>query len=214
MKFFKTRSLLLILLINISFAQEDAAEYKIEMIIFKYNDFQTNETFNTKLKIPDKNIVYLFDEASLFSKTEYSNFSNMSEFYKDLFDNIYSLDINKLPKPLYRDNDNLTILNKLKNKIGSGKDYTLIDSKSWIQTIPDNESIDYLSYQSQNNYGFLIKLYKKRFMHIDLKAYLGNLYTRSPNITIFIDNEKRIFNEEIHFFDHPYFGVVVSVNEI
>ena len=214
MKFFKKRSLLLILLINISFAQEDAAEYKIEMIIFKYNDFQTNETFNTKLKIPDKNIVYLFDEASLFSKTEYSNFSNMSEFYKDLFDNIDSLDINKLPKPLYRDNDNLTILNKLKNKIGSGKDYTLIDSKSWIQTIPDNESIDYLSYQSQNNYGFLIKLYKKRFMHIDLKAYLGDLYTKSPNITIFIDNEKRIFNEEIHFFDHPYFGVVVSVNEI
>ena len=214
MKFFKKRSLLLILLINISFAQEDAAEYKIEMIIFKYNDFQTNETFKTKLKITDKNIVYLFDEASLFSKTEYSNFSNMSEFYKDLFDNIDSLDINKLPKPLYRDNDNLTILNKLKNKIGSDKDYTLIDSKSWIQTIPDNESIDYLSYQSQNNYGFLIKLYKKRFMHIDLKAYLGNLYTRSPNITIFIDNEKRIFNEEIHFFDHPYFGVVVSVNEI
>ena len=214
MKFFKKRSLLLILLINISFAQEDAAEYKIEMIIFKYNDFQTNETFKTKLKIPDKNIVYLFDEASLFSKTEYSNFSNMSEFYKDLFDNIDSLEINKLPKPLYRDYDNLTVLNELKNKIGNDKDYILLDSKSWIQTIPDNESIDYLSYQSQNNYGFLIKLYKKRFMHIDLKAYLGNLYTRSPNITIFIDNEKRIFNEEIHFFDHPYFGVVVSVNEI
>ena len=214
MKFFKKRSLLLILLINISFAQEDKAEYKIELIIFKFTDFQTNETFKTKLKIPDKNIVYLFDEASLFSKTEYSNFSNMSEFYKDLFDNIDSLDINKLPKPLYRDYDNLTVLNELKNKIGNDKDYILLDSKSWIQTIPDNESIDYLSYQSQNNYGFLIKLYKKRFMHIDLKAYLGDLYTKSPNITIFIDNEKRIFNEEIHFFDHPYFGVVVSVNEI
>ena len=51
-------------------------------------------------------------------------------------------------------------------------------------------------------------------MHIDLKAYLGDFYTKNPNITIFIDNEKRIFNEEIHFFDHPYFGVVVSVNEI
>ena len=138
----------------------------------------------------------------------------MSEFYKDLFNNIDSLDINKLPKPLYRDHDDLTVLNELKNKIGNDKDYILLDSKSWIQTIPDNESIDYLSYQSQNNYGFLIKLYKKRFMHIDLKAYLGDLYTKNPNITIFIDNEKRIFNEEIHFFDHPYFGVVVSVNEI
>ncbi len=214
MKFFKKRSLLLILLINISFAQEDKAEYKIELIIFKFTDIQTDETFKTKLKIPDKNIIYLFDEASLFSKTENSNFSNMSEFYKDLFNNIDSLDINKLPEPLYRDYDNLTVLNELKNKIGNDKDYILLDSKSWIQTIPDNESIDYLSYQSQNNYGFLIKLYKKRFMHIDLKAYLGDLYTKSPNITIFIDNEKRIFNEEIHFFDHPYFGVVVSVNEI
>ena len=54
MKFFKKRSLLLILLINISFAQEDAAEYKIELIIFKYMDFETNETFNTKLKVPNK----------------------------------------------------------------------------------------------------------------------------------------------------------------
>ena len=184
MKFFKKRSLLLILLINISFAQEDTAEYKIELIIFKYIDFQTNETFKTKLKIPDKDIVYLFDETSLFDRTEHSNFSN------------------------------LTVLNKLKNKIGNDKDYILLDSKSWIQTIPDIESSDFLSYQSQNNYGFLIKLYKKRFMHIDLKAYLGNLHTKSSNITIFIDNEKRIFNEEIHFFDHPHFGVIVAVNEI
>ena len=55
MKFFKKRSLLLILLTNISFAQEDTAEYKIELIIFKFTDFQTNETFKTKLKVPDKN---------------------------------------------------------------------------------------------------------------------------------------------------------------
>mgnify|MGYP001188577109 CR=1 FL=1 len=214
MKFFKKRFLLLILLTNISFAQEDTAEYKVELIIFKYIDFKTNETFKTKLKIPDKNIVYLFDETSLFDRTEHSNFSNMSEFYIDLFSNIDSLDIKKSPKPLYRDNDNLTVLNKLKNKIENDKDYILLDSKSWIQTIPDIEFSDFLSYQSQNNYGFFIKLYKKRFMHIDLKAYLGNLNTKSSNITIFIDNEKRIFNDEIHFFDHPYFGVVVSVNEI
>ena len=169
---------------------------------------------NTKLKVPNKDLVYLYDEGSLSNKTEHSNFSNMSEFYIDLFNNIDSLNIKKLPKPLYRDNDNFTVLNKLKNKIENDKDYILLDSKSWIQTIPDIEFSDFLSYQSQNNYGFLIKLYKKRFMHIDLKAYLGNLHTKSSNITIFIDNEKRIFNEEIHFFDHPYFGVVGSVSEI
>ena len=51
-------------------------------------------------------------------------------------------------------------------------------------------------------------------MHIDLKAYLGNLDARNSKINIFIDEEKRIFNDEIHFFDHPYFGVVVAVSEV
>ena len=214
MKFFKKKSLLLIFLTNISFAQEDSAEYKIELIIFKYVDFETNETFNTKLKIPNEDLVYLYDEASLSDKTEHSNFSNMSEFYTNLFNNVDEINIKKLPKPLYRDNDNLNVLNKLKGKIADDKNHILLYTKSWIQTIPDIESSNFLSYQSQNNYGFLIKFYKKRFMHIDLKAYLGNSYTKNYNIKSFIDNEKRIFNEEIHFFDHPYFGVVVSVSEI
>ena len=26
--------------------------------------------------------------------------------------------------------------------------------------------------------------------------------------------EKRIFNEEIHYFDHPYFGAIVSIKKI
>jgi len=65
MKFFKKRSLLLILLINISFAQEDAAEYKIELIIFKYMDFETNETFNTKLKVPNKDLVSEWAKANI-----------------------------------------------------------------------------------------------------------------------------------------------------
>ena len=103
---------------------------------------------------------------------------------------------------------------KRKNKIDKESEYVLIDSKSWIQTIPEYDYSKYLTYQSQNNYGFLIKFYKKRFMHIDLKAYLGNLDARNSKINIFIDEEKRIFNDEIHFFDHPYFGVVVAISEV
>ena len=104
-----------------------------------------NETFNTKLKVPNKDLVYLYDEGSLFDKTEHSNFSNMSEFYKNLFNNVDEIDIKELPKPLYRDNDNLTVLNKLKSKIAKDKNYILLDTKSWIQTIPDNESSNFLS---------------------------------------------------------------------
>jgi len=110
-------------------------------------------------------------------------------------------------------------------------------------------------------------LYKKRFLHIDLKAYLGiadvsinettkdyiqkyelknmnfknkknntelNLFLPKEleNIEIldnisrkeiqknisklnkFINIDQRIFNEEIHLFDHPNFGVIVSVSRI
>lgn len=38
--------------------------------------------------------------------------------------------------------------------------------------------------------------------------------SKSKNINWFIDEDKRIFNNEIHYFDHPYFGIVLSVNEI
>jgi hypothetical protein len=38
--------------------------------------------------------------------------------------------------------------------------------------------------------------------------------SKSKNINWFIDENKRIFNNEIHYFDHPYFGIVLSVNEI
>ena len=51
-------------------------------------------------------------------------------------------------------------------------------------------------------------------MHINLKAYLGNVNSRSSNINIFIDNDKRLFNDEVHFFDHPYFGLILSINEV
>ena len=42
--------------------------------------------------------------------------------------------------------------------------------------------------------------------------FLGVL--TSEKIKWFIDEDKRIFNNEIHYFDHPYFGVVVAIKEI
>ena len=34
------------------------------------------------------------------------------------------------------------------------------------------------------------------------------------DIKIFIDEEHRIFNEEIYLFDHPEFGILFSINKI
>ena len=188
-------------------------EFKVELIIFKYTDFETNETFKSALEIPFEDIIYLSDQNSSKKEFEYSNFSNMSSYYKNLFRN-NELSLSKLPEPIFRDSSDLNILEKLKNTINQNSEYQLIDSKSWIQTIPSLESSKFLQYEDKKKYGFFLKLYKKRFMHIILKSYLGTLENSNNNIKIFIDVEKRIFDNEIHFFDHPHFGVIVSISGI
>ena len=188
-------------------------EFKVELIIFKYADFETNETFKSSLEIPFEDIIYLSDQNSSIKEFEYSNFSNMSSYYENLFSN-NELSLSILPEPIFRDSSDLNILEKLKNKINQNSEYQLIDSKSWIQTIPSLESSKFLQYEDKKKYGFFLKFYKKRFMHIVLKLYLGTLENSNNNIKIFIDVEKRIFDNEIHFFDHPHFGVIISINGI
>ena len=195
------------------FGQDNViSEFKVELIIFKYTDFETNESFKSTLEIPYEDIIYLSDQNSLKNDFEYSNFSNMSSYYKNLFNN-NKLSLSELPEPIFRDSTDLNILEKLKNKINQNSEYQLIDTKSWIQTIPSLESSKFLQYEDKNNYGFFLKFYKKRFMHIILKSYLGTL-DNSNNLKIFIDVEKRIFDNEIHFFDHPHFGVIVSISDV
>ena len=89
--------------------------------------------------------------------------------------------------------------------------YKLVDSKSWIQNITDINSSKFLHYLNKD-YGFYIKFYKKRFMHIDIKSFLNN--NKFGEKSLYINEEKRIFNEEVHFFDHPHFGLVISIEEI
>jgi len=53
------------------------SEFKVELIIFKYTDFESNETFKSTLEIPYEDIIYLSDQNSLKKEFKYSNFSNM-----------------------------------------------------------------------------------------------------------------------------------------
>ena len=165
-------------------------EYKIEMLIYKYNDIKTEENFDKELIKPSANSVIKY-------QGEANKNTNLSS------------DIN--PKTLYRDDEEIEVLKKLKKNISTDKDKTFLDSKSWIQTIPNYENSKYLSYSDTSNYGFYMKFYKKRFLHIELIGYLeeqNNIYNK------FINIEDRIFNEGVYFFDHPYFGMIVSINEI
>ena len=172
------------------------------------------------------------------------------------------------PNTWFRKNEGASTLDKLSKRIKSNNKYIHLKTLSWIHPIFDEGKSKYLHYQDNNNFGFFIRLYKNRFLHTDLKAYIGHVpideeYISSDyvelskreiykisndvkknidinlklnkeidyveiitkedkykttkkieDINIFIDESRRIFDEEIHFYDHPYFGVIILISKI
>ena len=264
-------------------AQDQVAleEYKIELIIFKNVDINTTETFDNLLILPKENVLsfyepeLLINTTNLFPKNNDSFFTKMFKNLKPSFTkNNTDEDIKKIiPNPGYwfRKNTNLKKLKKLNSKLSSNTNYKVLNSYSWIQNIENKEISKYLfEKNTENKYGYYLKFYKSRFLHIDLKAYLGiakpvdnkiitdshiksyeneilsrkteqktdekpildlnlkNEFTQVMtlpieesyenqlynDINIFIDEQKRVFDGEIHYFDHPYFGIVISIEKI
>ncbi len=261
--------------------QDELEEYKIELIIFENININTTETFNSILTLPKENVLSFYEPELLINTTELFPKNNGSFFTKMLKNlrpsftkNNTNEEVKKIiPNPGYwfRKNDNLEKLKKLNSKLLSNNNYKVLNSYSWIQNIENKEISKYLFEQNaENKYGYYLKFYKSRFLHVDLKAYIGiakpvdnkiitdshiksyeneilsrkteqntdeklildlnlkNGFTQvttlpieEPNknqlyndINIFIDEQKRIFDGEVHFFDHPYFGIVISIEKI
>jgi hypothetical protein len=179
------------------------------MLIYKYNEIKTEENFDTELIKPSANSVIKYQRET--NKNKLSNFSNISNYFENIINKNTNLSSNTYPKIFFRDDDEINILKKIEKNILNDKNKILLDSKSWIQTIPKYDDSKYLSYKNNKNYGFYIKFYQKRFMHIEL---IGFLDEKNNRYNKFINIEKRVFNEDIYFFDHPYFGMLISINEI
>ena len=283
MTFYKT-ALLIIFQSSWMLADDslDFKEYRIELIIFQYSNTNTDEVFRNNFKAPEGEILNFYNPNLQLNKKSF-NVKTQENFFTKLFKNIRPLntrnrEINKdntdikvaNPKSWYRKENNLQNLAKLNNRLSRNTNYRLLDSFSWIQNIESKDNSNYLYHEDFNKkYGFFLKFYRSRFLHTDLKAYMGllslsetdttksyidkydkkllevssntnlknnieiklnnkndfidinndkknetNRILTSEKIKWFIDEDKRIFNNEIHYFDHPYFGIVISVNEI
>jgi len=272
-------ALFLILVLDINANENIIDEYKVEIIVFKFKNIETNENFINELNLPNRNVINLVEPKLFLNKDALSNFPKNNSFFSNLLSNINPVknqqtssndEIKTIinPKNWYRESSEIDKLSKLYKNIKLNKQLIYLDSKSWIQSIDDENKSKYVFIENHDKeFGFFLKLYKKRFLHLDLKAYLGitgeqkiestqdyiknseslinnsskadqeleiDIYlpkkfesieisnkayekTQIKEATIlnkFIDIEKRIFNEEIHLFDHPYFGVIVSVSKI
>ena len=189
----------------------EISEYKIEYLIFKYVDNSTDEIFRDELSVPSDNII-IFNTLDS-DEFPYSNFSNISEFFQKILSDENDSDLNK-PNIFLREDNNIIALIKFKSKIEKKKNIELIDHNSWLQTIPNYEKSKFIEIKNDNGYRLYLKLYKKRFFHMDIKTYIGEKSNDKKNKKLFIDEERRFFENEIHFFDHPNFGVIISISEV
>ncbi len=283
MTFYK-KALLIIFQSSLLMAEDslDFKEYQIELIIFQYSNTNTDEVFQNDFKAPEGEILNFYNPNLQLNKKSF-NVKTQENFFTKLFKNVRPINtrnriINKdktnikvaNPKSWYRKDNNLQTLAKLNERLSKNTNYRLLDSFSWIQNIENKDNSNYLYHEDfGKKYGFFLKFYKSRFLHTDLKAYMGLLNLSETNTTEsyidkydkkllevsstknlknnieiklnnkndfidinnnektekneiltsekikwFIDEDKRIFNNEIHYFDHPYFGIVISVNEI
>lgn len=259
--------------------------YSVEIVVFEQLEIIGNEEFESqKLNIEGINTIALQDklEISLNEKSIINSF--------DFEENEYSVDmipfnkaniINKEPSEIskiktysqmdeskwFERKSKLDQLNNIYSRLDRRKEYKILHKESWIQPALSKESAPYIHEIFDNN-GLLIKLYKSRYLHLDVIAYLeGNLSSNSDKSIInkikfdalknsipddikdykikidtkifekgeivkpkintveastqplirlsevkyLLKEERRIFKNEVHYFDHPKIGIIISV---
>ena len=287
MNYFKKRSLLMVFISFYSFASNEVLDtYEIELLIFKNKSSESSEVFNSVFSPPTGNFL-AFRDVDFYMNNKSFTIKETNSFFKNIFSQILINDrsakgvIKKVdserisnPKEWFRKTNKVNILSKIENKIKNSEEFTHLESISWKQNIPLLDESSYLKYTNINSeFGFYINLYRNRYLHADMKAYLGlidsneqddnifvekyikesdkkimdskkdsilqniNLLLNDKNdlvkiknnqnidqikgltinssvINYFIEEDRRIFDNEIHYFDHPMFGVVISINKV
>ena len=255
--------------------------YNIELIIFEHKEVRINEVFETSLNIEEDEVLKFRTVDLFYNKSSFNiekNESFFSKLFADLKINRGNLEKEPVlkkafnPKEWFRKKSRLTTLKKYEANIIKSNEYKHLESISWKQNIPSKNDSRFLKYENgYQDYGFLIKLYKERFLHVDLKAYLGSLpnqttlesdYTKlyinnfrprpgdldnrnisqdiqlklnkknnyeklnidknnktlqknedDSDIKIYINENRRIFDNDVHYFDHPRFGVILHISK-
>ena len=57
-----------------------------------------------------------------------------------------------------------------------------------------------------------MNIYESRYLHLNLKAFEGQL-DDDETITEFIDEDRRVNNSEINYFDHPSIGLIIKIDK-
>ena len=269
-----------------SIAQSESQdEYMIEVIVFEQLEIIDNERLELKdLNLKDIDTIALLDkpEIVLNEKTILQSFDYEDS---DLLIHQLIIDKNKNEKiqasdlptsgkkinesKWYERQQNLNQLDNIYRRLDRRKEYRVLHKLSWLQPALGKGDSPFVHEIFDDN-GFLIKLYKSRYLHLDVIAYLeGNhrtdnnqdlikeikfdalrnsipdnvtnheieigveiinsdeIYKPDQEITqsksdqpkpievgevkYLLEEERRIFKNESHYFEHPKIGVIISL---
>ena len=102
-------------------------------------------------------------------------------------------------------------LNFLIGRLRWRENIEILDSLSWYQPLNGPDEYSY-HYDQENNLSLYLNIYESRFLHLDLKAFVGQL-DFDETITEFIDEDRRVKNSEINYFDHPNMGLIIKIDK-
>ena len=264
---------------------ESHEEYIIEVIIFEQLEELGDERLEPKdLNLMNLDTIALLDkpDIALNEKTILRSFDyDETDFIIDqlIIDNNKNEKIQESDPPIsrrkinesnwYERQQNLNQLDNIYRRLDRRKEYRILHKLSWMQPALGKDESPFV-HEIFNDNGFLIKLYKSRYLHLDVIAYLeGNFRTNNNadlikeikfnalknsipdevtnheieigaeiinsdeiykpdqkinqirsnppkpievgKVKYLLDEERRIFKNESHYFDHPKLGVIISV---
>ncbi len=213
---FKNLHKILIFLVFFINSIEAEDIYKVEVIIIKFNDITVDEKFNNYLDFSPTAITKLKENEIILIPEKFIDNALISS---DLFDieietienDKSSIDVTETKKyfELYEYLD-LENLNFLTGRLRWRENIEILDSLSWYQPLKNQNEYTY-HYNQENNLSLYLNIYESRYLHLNLKAFFGRL-DFEETITEFIDEDRRVRNSEINYFDHPSMGLIIKID--
>ncbi len=191
--------------------------YKVEVIIIKFNDVMVDEKFNNNLDFSPTAITKLKENEIILIPEKFIDNALISSDLLDIEietienDNS-SNDVTEIKKyfELYEYLD-LENLNFLIGRLRWRENIEILDSLSWYQPLKAQDEYAY-HYDQENNLSLYLNIYESRYLHLNLKAFVGQL-DFDEAITEFIDEDRRVKNSEINYFDHPNMGLIIKIDK-
>ena len=191
--------------------------YKVEVIIIKFKDVIIDEKFNNNLDFSPTVINKLKENEIILIPEKFIDNALISSDLLDIEIETIKNDNNLINEKeikeyfeLYEYAD-IENLNFLIGRLRWRENIEILNSLSWYQPLEDQDEYTY-HYDQENNLSLYLNIYESRYLHLNLKAFLGKL-NFDENITIFIDEDRRVKNSEINYFDHPNMGLIIKVDK-